>query len=214
MQRDQERLLQLLIPGMAQANNDASRGTERSPVRSARARTRPDSAPHNWREEADALVDKLAVSGLPFVEARLGGGPWTVLYTTGNLQLWRAVANVAASLPRPGGAGARAVAGAERGRGGNRVVASQEFGPETRAAVNRVDYSGDIWVTASGCYEPMVTLGQGGARAGCVSESQTTGVQPAPASPVLVALFLPRDAEINPAFVCESTGWTDTPPAP
>jgi hypothetical protein len=36
---------------------------------------------------ASQLVDELMAAGLPFDEARLGGGPWVVVYTRGAPQL-------------------------------------------------------------------------------------------------------------------------------
>jgi hypothetical protein len=64
-----------------------------------------------------------------------------VLYTRGTPQLWKATYSAGKLV-----------------RGSN--AASQDLDPSRRTVVNRAEYLGDkLWVTASGTYEPLVSVG-------------------------------------------------------
>ncbi|GBF91172.1 metallo-dependent phosphatase [Raphidocelis subcapitata] len=100
------------------------------------------------RERASSLVDALAAAELPFNERLLGGGPWVVVYTRGSPQLWRSA-----------WATGKVVSGRQN-------EASQEFNPDGRTALNKVEFfGGGLYVTAAGTYEPLDPSGGAGPQA-------------------------------------------------
>lgn len=85
--------------------------------------------------EVAGFVDTLLTTPSPFVEEKLGGGPWQVVYSRGQLlwQGWSAPGKIV----------------------NMKNVASQDFCPENRSAVNKAEIFGsNIYVTASGSYCP------------------------------------------------------------
>lgn len=82
-QAERDELLELLVAG-AEGPDDSSGGGGGSGGRARSSAGRRDAA---RERRVSQLVDALLESRLPFEEARLGGGPWVVLYTKGALQL-------------------------------------------------------------------------------------------------------------------------------
>lgn len=91
--------------------------------------------------EVAGFVDTLLSTPSPFSEEKLGGGPWQVVYSRGPLlwQGWSAPGKVV----------------------NMKNVASQDFRPEDRTAVNKAEvFGGKVFVTASGSYCPDDELQQ------------------------------------------------------
>jgi hypothetical protein len=72
LQAQREELLDILVPRAEGASGGRNGRAQQEQEQQARA---------------SELVDELMASGLPFQEARLGGGPWVVVYTRGAPQL-------------------------------------------------------------------------------------------------------------------------------
>eukprot|EP00879_Flechtneria_rotunda_P009528 GHRR01009973.1.p1 GENE.GHRR01009973.1~~GHRR01009973.1.p1 ORF type:complete len:234 (+),score=80.09 GHRR01009973.1:211-912(+) len=115
-------------------------GSHRSAVRELlRVLTAQQAGSDDSQQVQQLLNVLLSCEGVRFNEQLLAGGPWRVLYTQGDLQLWKATYKAGKVFNA-------------------RNAASQDLNPSNRTVVNKAEYYGNaLFVTASGTYEPLGT---------------------------------------------------------